>query len=168
MKLPDRTLDIVHIDEPALAFGYGQCSDYPRDGLFLFGPNTHAARSKEISLGVVGTKEGLSRFRNWAIRLGGTIRVPPAGDREKENRLHLSDFPGLEEAFNLIISPGEFVERQMDFARLEKATKILNQHEAVRAVVDLYIDEIEYHDRNEEQAVDIWIIVLPELGRVNT
>ena len=51
----------------------------------------------------------------------------------------------------------------MDFARLEKATKILNQHEAVRAVVDLYIDEIEYHDRNEEQAVDIWIIVLPEL-----
>ena len=163
MKLPNRNLEIVHIDEPALAFGYGQCSDYPRDGLFLYGPNTEAVRSKEISLGVVGTKEGLSRFRNWAVRLGGMVTVPPAGEREKENRLHLSDFPGLEEAFKLVISPGEFVERQVNFAQLENATKILNQHEAVRAAVDLYVAEIEYHAKNEEQAVDIWVIVLPEL-----
>ena len=163
MKLTNRPLEVVNIDEPALAFGYGQRSDYPKDGLFLYGPHTETVRSKEISLGVVGTKEGISRFRNFAIRIGGRVRVPPAGDREKENRLHLSDFPGLEEAFRLVISPGEFVERQLEFAELDRATKIQNQHEAVRRAVDSYIAEIEYHDKNEEQTVDVWIIVLPEL-----
>ena len=69
----------------------------------------------------------------------------------------------MEEAFGLLISPGEFVERHIDLTELDKATRILNQHESVRKTVDMYIQEIEYHDKNEEQTVDIWIFVLPEL-----
>lgn len=29
---------LVHISEPALAFGFGQTAEHPKDGLFLFGP----------------------------------------------------------------------------------------------------------------------------------
>ena len=63
----------------------------------------------------------------------------------------------------MIISPGEFVERKIDPGQLDEATKIMNQHEAVRKAVDFYIREIEYHDENEERTVDVWIFILPEL-----
>ena len=154
--------EVIYIDEPALAFNYGQVSDHPKDGLFLYGPHAKAERSKEISIGVLGTKTGLNYFRNWAIKLGGFISVPPPTEREKENRLHLSNFPGVEEAFGMVVSPGDFIERVVDYNQLDIATKILNQHEAVRKSVDLYIQEVEYHDKNEERRVDIWFFILPE------
>ena len=69
----------------------------------------------------------------------------------------------MEEAFGLLISPGEFVERTIDLKELDDATKTLNQHEAVRKAVDLYIREIEYHDQKEERTVDVWVFILPEL-----
>ncbi|MCB9964185.1 MAG: hypothetical protein H6857_04530, partial [Rhodospirillales bacterium] len=95
--------------------------------------------------------------------LGGFIEVPPPGKTDKKNRLHLSNFPGIEEAFGLLISPGEFVERKIDPKALDTATRTLNQHESVRKAVDLYIQEIEHHDRNEERKVDVWLFILPEL-----
>jgi hypothetical protein len=155
-------LEMVYIPEPALSFGYGQTSDHPKDGLFLYGPHA-AQRSKEISVGVIGTKQGLSFFRSWAVRLGGRIPIPPRAKTDKEHRLHLSNFPGLEEAFNLIISPGDFVHREIDLAALDAATRTLNQHEAVKKAVEMYVSEIVSHDRNEERTVDVWVFILPEL-----
>src|SRR6267154_5092178 len=111
MEFPEKSLQIVYVPEPDLTFAHRQVSDHPKDGLFLYGPHAGPSRSKEISVGVVGTKDGLSHFRNWAIKLGGFVAVPPPGKKDKEHRLHLSNFPGLEEAFGLVISPGEFVER---------------------------------------------------------
>lgn len=155
-------MEIAYIDEPQLTFQYGQVNDHPKDGLFLYGPHKKGVRSKEISVGVVGTKEGLSIFRNWAIKLGGYVAVPPPQIKEKKNRLHLSNFPGIEETFGLIISPADFVEKKVECDQLDTATKILNQHEAVRKAVDLYIREIEWHDKNEEKSVDVWVFILPE------
>lgn len=163
MDLPEKSLEVAYIPEPGLAFGHGQTSDHPKDGLFLYGPHSASARSKDVSIGVIGTKDGLSYFRNWAIRLGGFIAVPPPGKMDKEHRLHLSNFPGLEEAFGLVISPGEFVERTLDLKELDAATRTINQHEAVRKAVDLYVKEISHHDANEERTVDVWVFILPEL-----
>lgn len=161
--LPEKSLEVAYIPEPELSFGHGQVSDHPKDGLFLYGPHAGPTRTKEISVGVIGTKAGLSYFRNWAIRLGGFVAVPPPGKMDKEHRLHLSNFPGLEEAFGLMISPADFVERKIDPKALDDATKILNPYEAVRKAVDIYINEIEHHDNNEERTVDVWMFILPEL-----
>src|SRR5215470_12137769 len=128
MDLPKESLKVIHIDEPDLSFGHGQTCDHPKDGLFLYGPHNAPARSREVSLGVIGTKDGLSYFRNWSISLGGFVAVPPPKKTDKEHRLHLSNFPGLEEAFGIIISPGEFVERMIDSKSLDDATRTLNQH----------------------------------------
>ena len=163
MELPQKSLEVTYIREPELSFGHGQISDHPKDGLFLYGPHSGPVRSREVSIGVIGTEKDLSFFRNWAIRLGGFIAVPPPGKMDKEHRLHLSNFPGLEEAFGLLISPGDFVERKIDPNDLDSATKTLNQHEAVRKAVDIYIREIEEYDKNEERNVDVWIFILPEL-----
>jgi len=163
VELPEQSLELIYLEEPELSFGHGQVSDHPKDGLFLYGPHSGPVRAKEITIGVVGTKAGLSRFKNWAIRLGGFVAVPPPGKRDKEHRLHLSNFPGMEEAFGILVSPGEFVERRISSDALDAATRVLNQHEAVRQTVDLYIREIEYHDENEERTVDVWLFILPEI-----
>jgi hypothetical protein len=162
MELQRKTLEVVYIPEPELVFGHGQKSDHPKDGLVLYGPHSRPARS-EVSIGVLGTEAGLTYFRNWAVRLGGFVEVPPRKKTDKEHRLHLSNFPGLEEAFGLVISPGDFIERKVSKSAVDEATKTLNQHEAVRKAVDLYINEVEHHDKNEEAKVDVWMFILPEL-----
>jgi hypothetical protein len=43
----------------------------------------------------------------------------------------------------------------IDDKELDEVTRTVNYHEAVRKAVDLYIGDIEYHDRNEEQSVDV-------------
>lgn len=43
----------------------------------------------------------------------------------------------------------------IDDKELDEVTRKVNYHEAVRKAVDLYIGDIEYHDRNEEQSVDV-------------
>lgn len=91
------------------------------------------------------------------------MAVPPRKKTDKENRLHLSNFPGLEEAFGITINPGDFVECRVDAKALDDATRTLNQHEAVRKAVDLYLNEIERHDKNEEKTVNVWVFVLPEI-----
>ncbi len=163
MDVPRSELKVIHIKEPELLFGYGQRCDHPKDGLFLYGPHSAPSTPKEISVGAIGTKDGLRFLRRWAIAVGGFIAVPPPGKMEKEHRLHLSNFPGLEEAFGISFNPAEFVQRTIDLKVLDDATRTINQHEAVRKAVDLYIGEIEHHDRNEERTVDVWILVLPEL-----
>jgi hypothetical protein len=163
MDLPKIELDVIYIKEPKLLFGFGQHTDHPKDGLFMYGPHCRPSRPKDISVGVIGTHSGLSYFRNWAIRLGGFIPIPPPGKTDKQYRLHLSNYPGLEEAFGITISPGDFVEKKIDLNELENATKTLNQYEAVSKAVDVYINEIEFHDKNEEKSVDIWMLILPEL-----
>ncbi len=67
MDLPREIPRVIHIEEPELSFGHGQTCDHPKDGLFLYGPHGGPARSREVSVGVIGTKDGLSYFRNWAI-----------------------------------------------------------------------------------------------------
>jgi hypothetical protein len=163
MDLPEKFLQVVYIPEPELSFGHGQTSDHPKDGLFLYGPHNGPTRPREVAVGVIGTKNGLSYFRNWAIALGGFIAIPSPKKTDKVYRLHLSNFPGLEEAFGLLVSPGEFVEREVDAQTLDDATRTLNQHEAVRKAVDLYVEKIEHYDKNEEGTVDIWMFVLPEI-----
>jgi hypothetical protein len=163
MELPKENLKVIHIDEPELSFGHGQTCDHPKDGLFLYGPHSGPDAPREVSVGVIGTKDGLSYFRSWAIALGGFVPVPPRKKTDKENRLHLSNFPGLEEAFSIMISPGEFVQRTVDYKTLDDATHTANQHEAVRKAVDLYVGEIERYDKNEEKTVDVWMFILPEI-----
>ena len=110
-----------------------------------------------------GRKTGFRIFGIGPSRLGGFVPVPPPKKTDKENRLHLSNFPGLEEAFGIMVSPGEFVQRTVDSKALDDATRTLNQHEAVRKAVDLYVSEIERYDKNEEKTVDVWMFILPEI-----
>lgn len=163
MKFPERSLQVDHIHEPELEFAFGQMSAHPKDGLFLYGPHAKAKKSREIRVGVVGTSDGIAHFRTWSRELHSVVQVPPPGKGEKVNRLHLANFPGLEETFGISYEPDELSALSIPYENIDRATRVFNQHEAVDKVARLYIERVNKHLRNEERAVDVWVLVLPEI-----
>src|SRR5437867_9349512 len=90
---------LVHVSEPKLEFRFGQKVDYPRDGLYLFGPVDAASQPRQVRYGVIGTTASLRRFKEWASQVAGFIHVPPAGRMSKQIEAHHVAFPGFSEAF---------------------------------------------------------------------
>jgi len=163
MKLPEKALQTLYLPEPSLEFGHAQACPNPKDGLFLYGPHNKPSRTREIRIGVVATPEGLGFFDEAALRLKGRVEVPPPGKAEKKSRLHLANFPGIEEAFSITYAPNEFVKHAIDAREVEDATRLLNLHEAVRKASDLYVVRVMQHLKKDERAVDVWVFVLPEV-----
>jgi hypothetical protein len=162
-SFPERSLQVLHFNEPSLEFNFKQTTPHPKDGLFLYGPHEKAKKTKEVRVGVVGTAAGINYFRAWAGLLKRGILVPPPGKTEKQDRLHLANFPGLEEAFGISLNDAEFVACTLDAKAIDAATRILNLHEAVKKVVKLYADKTRRHRENDERSVDLWILVVPEI-----
>ena len=162
MQLPERSLEVLHFREPYLEFGFGQATFHPKDGLFLYGPHRRPRTTKDINIGVIGTNEGVGFFRRWAEQIKKRVEVPPPEKGEKQNRLHLANFPGTEEAFCISFNEKEFVTCTVDGRSLDAASRIVNLHQAVDKVVRLYVDRIRQHINNEERNVDLWVLVVPE------
>jgi hypothetical protein len=163
MLFPERSLEALHLFEPSLEFAFGQTTAHPKDGLFLYGPHRRPKKTKEIRIGMVGTPAGLNHFRRWATQIKNHVDVPPPGKGDKKDRLHLTNFPGIEEAFAITFNESEFVAYPVELAKIDKATRILNLHEAVAKAVELYVERVRRHIDNEERAVDVWVFVLPEI-----
>jgi hypothetical protein len=163
MRFPEASLQALHLSEPSLEFAYGQTTAHPKDGLFLYGPHLRAKKTKEIRIGVVGTASGINYLRSWAEKIKKRVEVPPPGKGEKKDRLHLASFPGIEEAFGITFNKKDFVSYPIDVAKVDKATRILNLHEAVAKVVEIYVERVRRHIANEERNVDVWVFVLPEM-----
>ncbi|MBI2714353.1 MAG: hypothetical protein HYX37_07850 [Rhizobiales bacterium] len=163
MKFPERTLQVLHLQEPRLEFGSGQTTAHPKDGLFLYGPHEKAKRSIAIRVGVVATVDGAKLFRSWLAQIKKRVEVPPPKRGEKQDRLHLANFPGLEEAFGITVNENELVTCTLEYKAIDEASRTVNQHESVAKVVHLYTDRIRRHIQNEERAIDVWILVVPEI-----
>jgi len=163
MQFPEQSLQVLHFPEPLLEFGAMQATCHPKDGLYLYGPHAKPKKTKDVRIGVIGTSTGIDHFRAWAAQIKKPVVVPPPGKGEKQQRLHLATFPGIEEAFKIAFNDGEFVVHSIDAKAIDVATRIINLHEAVATVVDLYADKARRHRDNDERPVDVWILVVPEI-----
>lgn len=163
MEFDEKSLMTIHLHEPDLEFAYGQKTAHPKDGLFLYGPHDKAKKTREIRIGAIGTADGINYFKSWAMQLKKRIDVPPPAKTDKVDRLHLANFPGIEEAFGISFEPTEFVVHVLDHKVIDKATRIVNLHEAVRKTVELYLEKVLRHDRKDERVVDVWVLVVPEM-----
>lgn len=161
-EFSETSLEVIHLAEPELDFGFGQTSDSPKDGLFLYGPNKAPSR-KDVSVGVVGTQDGIEMFRSWLRTAQSGVPVPPRTPREKEFRPHLSDFPGLPEAFGIQIDADNFVSYALEIGEIDRRTMLENHHEAVQRTVDLFLDPVVQHGLEEEREIDVWVFVTPEI-----
>jgi hypothetical protein len=162
IDLPETSLRVTYIEEPELEFAHGQRLDHPKDGLVLYGPEGKPSQ-REVRLGVIGTPDGIKGLRSWLVRLKAGIAVPEPGERDKAFRPHLSDFPGLQEAYGIVVNEDALLTYEVALSDIESKTSISNHHEAVALTADLYIDVVARHLRDEEASVDVWLMVVPEI-----
>jgi hypothetical protein len=163
MDFPEQSLQVLHLPEPLLEFGAAQDTAHPKDGLFLYGPYLKSRKTRDVRVGAVGTAAGIGYFRAWVTAIKKGIDVPPPTKGEKQDRLHLANFPGLEEAFKITVDEDSLVTLPLDGKDIDRKSRILNHHEAVSAVVSLYATRVRRHLANDERVVDVWVLVVPEL-----
>lgn len=162
--------EVCHIAEPTLAFRYGQQLEYSRDGLYLYGPVDTGNTPRQIRYGFIGTKTGLERFERWAKQVSSFIPTPPHRRGAKEIEPHHVPFPGFSEAFNAIWSakPSKVI-ADIDEQDLHRRIHIANRHEAIKSVVDVFVELLVAEQKRNEDPPSFWYVVVPEfiyeLGR---
>lgn len=162
--------EVTFISEPTLTFRYGQELQYSRDGLYLYGPVDAADTRRQIRYGFIGTKEGLGCFERWAQQVSSFIATPQPRRGAKAIEPHHVPFPGFSEAFNAIWSarPAKVID-DIDEKDLHHRIHIANRHEAIKAVVDVFVERLIAEQKRNEDPPSFWYVVLPEfvyeLGR---
>ena len=154
---------LLYFKEPNLVFGHNQSAQDPRDGLVLFGP-CETFNSNSVRAGVVGTKEGLSLYKEFIKRINQPIKSKKRRyGVVMEDELGRPSFPGFEAVFNVRWSeePEIFLEirpAQILLALGEKSRKI-----RVNKLVDTYLEQIKLasSDENNFNSVNIWFIIIP-------
>jgi hypothetical protein len=143
--------DLKYIDEPSILFANGQkCSD-PRDGLSLFGPLT---KLYGIKSGVVATKEGLKIFKMYLEKIQKPVF--------NTNNITRPMFPGFEAVFGCKWEADNLVFKEITNEDIGKFLYNESTHKRTYDLVTLFIDKIISANKNDEQRVDIWFVVVPE------
>jgi hypothetical protein len=161
---------VIYVSEPQLEFRFGQTADYPRDGLYLFGPVDAAREPRQVRYGMIGTPASLRRFKEWAAQVASFINVPPRGQMSKAIEAHHVAFPGFGEAFFALwpTEPARTI-TDIDEEQLLQTMRIANRHEAIKAVVDVFVSRLVAERKRDEDPPSFWYVVIPEfiyeLGR---
>lgn len=164
---------LIHIAEPRLEFRFGQKTEYPRDGLYLFGPVDAQKNPRHIRYGFIGTTDSLRRFTEWASRVSHYIETPTPSRLSKASTPQHVPFPGFNEAFNSIWSsnPSRTI-TDIDLKELYRLMCIENRHEAIKAVVDIFVERLVADHKRTEDPPSFWYVVIPdfiyEMGRPNS
>lgn len=169
MKMPQ----LIHVAEPQLEFRFGQKTEYPRDGLYLFGPVDSGNTPRQIRYGFIGTAESLRRFQEWADKAARYIEVPSPGKMSKESSPQHVPFPGLGEAFFSLWSNEPYrTITDINEQDLRRKISIGNRHEAIKEAVDIFVDRLVAEQKRTEDPPSFWYVVIPEfiyeLGRPNS
>lgn len=144
-------LDLIR--EPKLLFGYNQKLEDPKDGLTLFGP-LEEPKVYGVRVGVIGSKEGIRRFEEWAERVQGPI-IPENIDVAR------FVFPGFKAVFGINWDPRPSLRLVIPDADF-KTIYIDDRYQRVFGTVSLYADRIVKAIREEETKVDVWFVVIPD------
>ncbi len=146
--------NLVKLPEPTLLFGHGQALEDPRDGLTIFGP-LDEGKPYGIRAGVIGTKEGIRRFKNWVER----IQCPILNDPPQVAR---PPFLGFETVFRIPWNPQPTLEIPVPDAELNSSLFLDDRHQRVYKTVEIYSNRIIEAIQQEDQKIDLWFIIVPD------
>jgi hypothetical protein len=151
--------DLIRLPEPILLFGHDQGMEDPRDGLTLFGTFERGS-AYAIRAGVIGTSEGIRRYKQWVARI-----QTPIMDLDKEGgpQIHRPMYPGFEAAFGIPWEVKPVLEITIPDGELEKHLYLDDKHMRVYETVEVYSERILRAKRQEEVTPDIWFVIVPEL-----
>ena len=143
--------ELIYIQEPNILFAYGQkCTD-ARDGLALFGPLN---KIFGIKSGVVATKEGLIIFKNYLNRIQSPIY--------NANNITRPMFPGFEAVFGCKWNTESIVYKEVTNEEIGKLLFNESTHKRTYDLVTLFINKIITANKNEDDNVDVWFVVVPD------
>ena len=161
--MPIASDSVGYVAEPLLRFGYEQCIDNPKDGLFMFGPLIDERKPAQMRVGVVGTQRGIARFSQWVNKITGYI--PSA----KPDSVHHSAFPGFEAVFRTPWPSTPVLEIPVSANEISSRIRIADRHRAIYETVSLFEEPIRRKLREDDAEVDVWFVVIPDevwrLGR---
>ena len=108
--------------------------------------------------GVIGTREGVERFRRFSAKMRGYIPVPVPGPRSRKIEPQHVPFPGFQEAFN-----SEWPEKpaaviqDIQLHEIEDTIRIQNRHEAIHGCVDLFVSRLEQRRESPRSAAELLV-----------
>ena len=149
-------MKLIHFTEPALLFRHNQAVEDPRDGLTLFGP-LDKGTPYGIRAGIVGTKDGMRRFRDWAAKIQQAVIEH---DPDELFQLSHPAYPGFEAAFRIPLNPAPLIEVEIKREDVNKYLFLSNRHQRVYKTVDLYAEAIINAVKNEDTKVDVWFVLV--------
>ena len=149
---------LIHIPEPTLRFGCQQGMEDPRDGLTLFSPYD-GSNVYGIRAGVIGTREGIERYKKWVGRLHSPIFDL---DKDGNPRLNRPFFPGFEAVFRVPWKPHPVKEIVIPDGEIEKHLYLDDSYRRVFETVEVYTERILRAKREDDASVDMWFVVIPE------
>ena len=148
---------LIYLKEPTLTFGYNQKAVDPRDGLTLFGPFTRE-KIHYTSIGVIGTNDGRERFIRWLKKIQKPVF-------SIDNDVARPYFPGIEAAFNISINFDAIKQINIEQQSIEHYLRYSDSYQRVHNLVNLYVDKLIKHEKEEEQPVLVWFVMIPDVIR---
>jgi hypothetical protein len=145
---------LVKLSEPTLLFRHEQAMEDPKDGLMLFGP-LDEGKPYGIRAGVIGTKDGICRFRRWLERIQKPVFDEPRHPARPP-------FPGFEAVFRIPWNPQPTLEIEVPETDLSGTLRLDDSHQRVYKTVDVYSSRIIAAIQQEETQIDVWFVVIPD------
>jgi hypothetical protein len=151
-------MHIEILDEPELEFGGARRHVDPRFGIAAYGPADlgHDSAPATIRLGLVGPRNQLDGIRRWIDRCRRPI------DAKDDKYPHLfPGFPGCDSDTGLCttLTTADHNCRELSGRELERASGLPGEL-AVKAMVDVYMDELEA--LGEGNRADVIIVARPD------
>ena len=148
----------VLLDEPRLEFRYNQFLEHPHDGLSLFGPYGIEVSShpKNITMGVIGSPEGIAAFNRWCKSVRG-----PVYPGEERSPYLWGVFPGFESAFCSELPRDPAWSWELDLKTLEQESTLRDANKRAAGVVEQYLDAIR-RTKKREEPFGVLVCVVPE------
>lgn len=151
-------IELLKLNEPRLLFRHNQAIEDPRDGLTLFG-TLDEGKPFGIRWGIVGTSNGVQRFKGWVERINSPIYDVVEESQPKDAR---PPFWGFETIFRIPWPPKPALELEVPETEILGCVYLEDPHQRVYKTVDLFSSRILKAIINEESQVDIWFIVIPD------
>jgi hypothetical protein len=148
-------MKLYKFQEPRLKFAYGQMAHDPRDGLTLFGP-FDKGKVDNFSVGIIGTKEGIRRTKNWLQKINKPIY-------HTKSDIAKPFFPGFEEAFHVQINLTAIPILEIDEEILKTIYKYNDNHIRVSEIVELYIEPLVNYVKEGEKIPKLWFVTIPDM-----
>lgn len=146
-----------------MEFADGQTFENPALGLTLFGPveGGNIAHPRHITHAIVGTPDGVAKFKAFSSRLAGPIETP----QEKSDEIW-PFFPGFEEAFGSVFDPNPAFIEHIEPKELNKAAGIVDDHQRVYRVTELYLRALQVLSR-KDATIQFAVCIVPEIVHKN-